>query len=403
MSSSIKKIRLATPEGPSRHHHYIALADQPGIEWAGVVAPPWEESLPSKIDALIISCDQHPPTRLAIHAAKQRGIPVFHILDGVIDWRTTFENPKFDLNHGGVPLFQPLLADYVISMGHLQKRQFQWLGNSQVHALGFLRFDNIPRKPCRFGPVHGNAQILVATANTPWVTSAQKHRVVEEFRGLKAVLRSHGEAIFKFRISQELADEVGISPDRAGDSQSALQDASALITTPSTLAIEGMLAGVPTLVFDPFGFPALTPSAWTATSHSSVSNALESLICPTEQQALYQDFLLEQMVSPEVKSAARITSLIVSAVNHSQPLGIVDQGPPCSKISSAFGNEKYSTEQLASLVATIPQLDRTICDLKLDLKKMCDAQKNPKLRSIVGAILKFTGLSKTEKPTSQNG
>jgi hypothetical protein len=162
-----------------------------------------------------------------------------------------------------------------------------------------------------------------------------------------------------------------------------------------------MLAGVPTLIFDPFGFPALTPSTWTATSHSSVSNALESLICPTEQQALYQDFLLEQMVSPEGKSAERIASLIVSAVNHSQPPAIVDQ-EPCSKISSAFGNEKYSTEQLASLVATIPQLDRTICNLKLDHKKMCDAQINPTLRSIAGAILRYTGLSKILKPIFRN-
>jgi hypothetical protein len=33
LSSSNKNIRLATPEGPGRHHHYIALAEQPGIEW----------------------------------------------------------------------------------------------------------------------------------------------------------------------------------------------------------------------------------------------------------------------------------------------------------------------------------------------------------------------------------
>jgi hypothetical protein len=393
LPSSDKKIRLATPEGPSRHHHYIALAEQPGIEWVGFIVPPWEESLDGKVDALIISCDQHSATRLAIHAAKQRGIPVFHILDGVIDWRTTFENPKFDLDHGGVPLFQPLLADHVFALGQMQKRQFEWMGNSQVHALGFPRFDNIQRKPCRFGPVHARAQILVATANTPWVTAAQKQRVVEEFRGLKAVLRSPGEATFKFRISQELADEVGISPDRTGDSQSVLQDSSAIITTPSTLAIEGMLAGVPTLIFDPFGFPALTPSAWTATSYSSVSNALESLICPTEQQAIYQNFLLEQMVSSEGKSAERIASFIVSTVNGSPRPAVVDQ-VPFAKISPALGNGKYSTEQLASLVATIPQFERTICDLKFDLQKMCNSHKKPTLRSIVGAIFRYTGLSK---------
>ena len=107
------------------------------------------------------------------------------------------------------------------------------------------------------------------------------------------------------------------------------------------------------------------------------------------------------MVSPEGKSAERIASLIVSAVSHSQPPSIVDQGP-CSKISPAFRNEKYSPEQLASLVATIPQLERTICDLKLDLKKVCDAQKKPTFRSIVGAILRFTGLSKILKPISRN-
>ena len=394
MPSSDKKIRLATPEGPSLHHHYIALAEQPCIEWVGVVVPPWEESLPGKVDALIISCDQHPPTRLAIHAAKQRGIPVFHILDGVIDWRTTFENPKFDFKQGGVPLFQPLLAEYVFSMGQLQKRQFEWLGNSQVYPLGFPRFDRIKRKSCRFSPVAANAKVIVATANTPWVTPTQKHLLVEEFRGLRNAFYSMSGIEFKFRISQELAEELGVSPDRTGDSQSVLQDAAALITTPSTLAIEGMLAGVPTLIFDPFGFPALTPSAWTATSHTSVSSALESLICPTEQQAIYQNFLLEQMVSSEGKSAERIASFIISTFNESPPSAVADQRTS-SKISSAFGNGKYSPEQLASLVATIPQLERTICDLKLDLQKMCDAHKNPTWRSIMGAIFRYTGLSKT--------
>jgi hypothetical protein len=33
LPSSDKKIRLATPEPAARHNHYIAIAEQAGIEW----------------------------------------------------------------------------------------------------------------------------------------------------------------------------------------------------------------------------------------------------------------------------------------------------------------------------------------------------------------------------------
>ena len=395
-----ERVRLGTTENRGRFHHYAGVAEQPGIEWIGTIEGPFDQKSLDRIDALIVSCDQHPPTRLAFVACKQLGIPTFHVLDGVIDWRTTFLNPKFDLAHGGVPLFQPLIADCVFTMGILQKWELQWLGNVSVNATGFPRFDLLERHQCRRGKPTGQARVLVATANSPWVTDEQKARVISEFTHLHQALHAktfEGIAVkIIWRISDELALELGVTNCREGSAVEALGRCDAVITTPSTFAIEAMLTGLPTMIYDPFALPVFTPSAWQATSWETVIQLLPSLLRPGEPLAAYQDQILMLLVMPHRHAAGTISQIIQKVVHSRKHTGERGEGLAnggeaslLDPLKGPFAGSRWSPEQMGSLQATISVLDKTIAKLAQEYNSLQESHQNPTPRFVAGTIVRY--------------
>lgn len=380
-------IRLGTTENSGRYHHYQAVVEN--FDFKDQLAPPFDDSL-QNVDGLIVSCDQHPPSRLAIAACKSRGIPTFHILDGVIDWRTTFENPKFDLKSGGVPLFQPLLSDCVFAMGELQKRQLQWLGNSNVHATGFPRFDQLQRRPCRSGSVERETRLLIATANTPWVTSEQQQVVTSQFQGLLQGIDEYSPKLkLTWRIASSLGKHLGVHVNADGTAAQALDDADAVITTPSTFAVESILKGVPTLIFDPFAYPILTPSAWNANHWESVLSQLPNLITPSCAQAQYQDWLTETSYLADGQASNRIAAVIKRVIK-GKPLEIECPTPfQNAPTFEVFEHKSFTPAQVAAMEVSIVEFDRIVADLRQQLKTMNDHRTRPTTREVLGTIVRY--------------
>ena len=379
-------IHFGTTESDGRLHHYQPIIANHQLTQC--LEPPFDESLEG-IDAFIVSCDVHPPSRLAIAECKRKGIPTFHIVDGVIDWRTTFLNPKFDKAEGGIPLFRPLMCDHVFAMGPLQQSQFQWLGNNQVHATGFPRFDALEVRPCRVGACASRPRILVATANTPWVTTDQETTVVDQFRGLTSEL-SQMELDPTYRIPSELASQVNVTPSRQGSASEAILAADAVITTPSTFAVESMLMGVPTLIFDPFSLPTLTPSAWLATHYESVARQLPSLLAPIQERASQQDFLLRQCCRVDTKAADRIIRLIETVIRGDLPGDNVDAEPSDDSVKLKYlSGRKFTDQQLAGLEASQVEFSNLIGTLRRQLSDTMQAQSQPSTRFVVGTLFRY--------------
>lgn len=392
-------IRIASTETQARFHHYAPVVEAPGFEWLGTICAPFDEDCLAGVDALIVSCDQYFPSRAAIAACKRLGIPTFHVLDGVLDWRTTFESPKYDLKQNGLPLYQPLLCDHVFVMGALQKWELKWLGNDCVHATGLPRFDALDRNSCRRGRPSAEARILVATANTPWATNEQKDYVVRQFAQLHSHLERGSSAGHRhsvsYRISQELAQELGIQADFSGSAIQAIGQADVVVTTPSTFAVESMLAGVPTLIFDPFGFPALTPAAWTATSWETVLCLLPSLLRPTEPLAAYQDHICSLLVAPGHQAASRVAEHI-RAVVEGRYRGRDSSGDetnhdlaPVASLTNPFGHKEWTDVQVSSIHATIAAMERQMVELRSDYDALLIVHSDPSFRNVLGTIIRY--------------
>ena len=384
MSSSNKKIRLATPEPPARHHHYIALVEQPGIEWAGVVAPPWEESLAGKVDALVVSCEYFWVNRLAIAACQRLGIPTYHVLDGILEWRNLFENPRTTVAENGAPLYRPLISDHTFAMGEIQRLTLQWLGNANVHAFGLPRFDALPVKPCRVGPVEERPKVLIATANTPWFSEEQKARFCEEFGRLVDLLRPRRDLAIEWRVAEPVAVEFGLANSTQQPSTEALQSAAALITTPSSLAIEAMRLGVPTLVFDPYACPILNPSAWHATSASTVLHLLPSILNPDAERAGLQNAIRDFSTPKETCAAKKIAEFLCHPTQD-----FVPAPSAFTALDAAPASQSEDWKKLVGLAATVPALEKKIREQSRVIGEFTRAHNQPTFRNLCGVFWRW--------------
>jgi len=137
------------------------------------------------------------------------------------------------------------------------------------------------------------------------------------------------------------------------------------------MAVEAMLSGIPTLIFDPFAFPIFTPSAWFATSWQSAITSLSSLLSPTQTLATYQDSLCPFIAVGDGGATQRITDTITSIIENKK---LEDPQPP--EISPPGDEQK------------IPALSATISTLEAQLRKTTQKQVNTE-KLIFNPSMKF--------------
>jgi hypothetical protein len=392
-------IRIATTENKDRYHHYREVVEDPLFEWVGTVQAPFDRDSLAGVDALIVSCEHHWPSRLAIAACKRIGIPTFHVLDGIVEWRNLFENTRTADPTNGAALFQPLLSDVTFAMGEVQKRTLEWLGNSRVVSTGLPRLDSLASRPCRIGPLEGTPRILVATANTPWFTSDQRDLFLSEFSRIAESLAGSGSSQYStgsrisWRIAAPVAEALGVSNDLLDSAAEALMRCDALITTPSSLAVEAMILGIPTLIFDPYACPILTPTAWHATSADSVMALLPSLVAPEARRASLQDVLLASIAPSDRESALRIRDVIRSVVaGEGIPVAAEEATTAHGHTTAGFHSASAPSEDISdlqALAATVPMLDRIIAEKQHTIEDLYQERERPTLRHALGCLYRW--------------
>lgn len=191
------------------------------------------------------------PTRLA----RELGIPTALLVDGVVEHAATMRNPWLGPDH-----LQRTPHDLVLAMGSLQAKILTDLGNT-VTTTGLPRLDGFEDRMAEArARVEPEQWLLVATALTPAMDDDALGRVRSMLRQL------HDEATVRrlnvrWRIDAALAHDLGVESDAAPLTES-LAGARATITTASTLAVESMLAGVPTAIAHPHPWPLWVPAAW---------------------------------------------------------------------------------------------------------------------------------------------
>ncbi|MHC4976195.1 MAG: hypothetical protein ACYTF7_06275 [Planctomycetota bacterium] len=185
----------------------------------------------------------------AIRRARAHGARVVQVLDGVCEWR------NMHVSHarpGG--FLHPAPVDTVCCAGAQDRIVLEHFGN-RARATG------LPRLAGATGQGGADARrVLVCSARRAWFTQAEREGVLGALDLVRRGLDRRGVEIV-WRLSGEASDAMGV----ARSSQTLADDlarAGAVVTLPSTVLVESMLAGRPTMLLHPFVSPCWLPSVW---------------------------------------------------------------------------------------------------------------------------------------------
>jgi len=285
--------------------HPVDFVSSFGVDWT----PPPDAGVVMSLETY----DE--PGVSALRRSVESGVPTLVLADGIVEYRNTWNHPQ---NVPGA-MMQPVLGHKVACLGPAQARVLETWGNfGSCEVVGGPRFDaylGIRRRVNADGP----ASVLVATAKTPYFTSAQRDLVVESLRDVRAFLAADAgsgapamEA--RWRVAAELEDVIGLADQdvRARDARviDALAETDILVTTPSTLIVEGMLAGCSVVVLDYTNSPSYYNAAWRITAQRHISDALRRAARPTQAERLFQQHALHDLCACSTPATPRLLTLV---------------------------------------------------------------------------------------------
>jgi hypothetical protein len=194
-----------------------------------------------------------------------------------------------------------------------------WGYEAQAEIVGIPRFDGLLNRSPR---VRGKGEpfvILVLTAKCAGFNAEQLQRASRSLRDLKAWLDAHprinGTPIRSvWRITQGLEKEVGVDnslKDTTGDDLAQmLTKVDAVITTPSTSLLEGMLQQLPVAMLDYNNCPHYVPAAWRITAWTHFDQVVPELVNPPLAKMHYQQHLLQDSLECHSPALPRLVQLI---------------------------------------------------------------------------------------------
>ena len=306
--------------------HYRDLCKAFDAVWIDPDRVPDSDTL-CRADLCIVSDEYYWHNTLTMLDLARHGVPTLHIADGVVEWRNTWENPRSQTADQGMPLFQPVLAHKIACISRSQTRILESWGNlGKCEVVGVPRFDSLLGRQPRARSLQGPFRLLIMTAKTPGFTPAQIDRVSQSLCDLRAALAA---PVFDqpriepvWRVTGGLADEIGI-PNTLRDTTGAdlaevLPTVDAVITTPSTSMLEGMLQGVPVALLDYNNCPHYVPAAWRITAREHLLEVLRELLAPPATKMLYQQTILHDNLECHSPATPRMVQLVEAMVRRGQ-------------------------------------------------------------------------------------
>lgn len=292
--------RVALLDAHLRPQHYVRLSSVPGIDVLPVL--PSTDVCSLNCNLALLSDEFNPAIFPAITELHARGIPILHLVDGIIEWRNIWTNPRSNTADGR-PLFQPVLSSRIACLGLWQALLLESFGNHpfRCEITGSPRLDyldSIKRQP--------DNSVLIATANAPGFTPQEIQQAAAAIQAAQAGMRRHPHFTPRWRLAPSLLPHVALDDTSVIQNQTPLEQSlasvSAVITTPSTLALEAMRLRIPTLIVDFTNSPSYLLSAWRATCPDTLGRELESLLQPDglehSRRLFHQDFLSRLQMEP---------------------------------------------------------------------------------------------------------
>jgi hypothetical protein len=203
--------------------------------------------------ALVVASDAHRYARLLVLLARARGVPTFVLQHGAIGERD---------------LYVPLVADHMLAWGPWCRDWFvaQRTPAERVHAVGFVR---APERRTLRGPVPDDARLLFAAQPIPDGVTRELLGAVrfalEDDARLSLVVRPHPGESRRASLAELLAawpesvrGRTLLSPPGRSLAED-LAAADVVVVSQSTVGIDALTAGVPTLLLSHGRIPEVIP------------------------------------------------------------------------------------------------------------------------------------------------
>jgi hypothetical protein len=319
-----QKVEIVVLAGRYKVHHFRSLE----AHFAGRFA--YEESYDPRIllayrPEMVITFDEH-YCELAnlIGVARQQGIATLQVMDGILEWRRTWDYTRHGrpIDGRALPLNQPAISHKIACLGRRDARILESWGNGgKCEIVGAPRLDSLlhlrRQGNVRPHPREGRKpRLLVMTAKTPGFTPEQVQTTLGSLRDLKQYFSQRPDLDVVWRLTQDLHRDLGVSNTLAdltgGELRDVLLNVDAVITTPSTSMLEAMLLNRPTALLDYHNTPHYFEAAWTISAERHIAPIVADLLDPPPARLDYQDFLLDDQLACAGTSTAteRLSRLI---------------------------------------------------------------------------------------------
>ena len=286
MSHLNDKSRSVLLVGYDRTDHYAGLRS--ALERRGVRAVCDEPCFDDSTAVVVVMDTTSTRAQWALKLAGEYGVPAVLLMDGIIEYRNTYLNPNLEPG-----FLESVPVDVIACAGENDRSRLESLGNRAV-ATGLPRLEGLERLGA------GGGGVLVATAKTPAFGDEEYALLVAAFGRVRSELEVLGVPVL-WRLTGGLEYRVRIVNDDR-PLRECLAACRAVITTPSTVLVESMLAGRPTALLDPFNAPCWQESAWTLGADVD-AEILRSLLSPSVELLDEQERVLAGLHAPDPSGA----------------------------------------------------------------------------------------------------
>ncbi len=412
-------------------HHAAPLQGSLSVE---VTLPDRVAEVARPGDVAIFFSEHFERFRRAIGELRQRGIATLYALDGILEWRHTWENRS---DEPACPwTMRPVLSHKVACIGKHQASILRSWGNgSKIEVVGLPRLDawagdadsNLPGAKIESiaaprSPSDQPLRILVATAKFPGFTPAQTETTLQSLRDLRAWFAQHPQVAgrpieVRWRLTRGLEQQLDV-PNALHDVNGAesiaqIQEADVVISTPSTLLLESMLLGRPTVLLDYHAYPSYVPAAWTLRHAGDFDSILSSAAAVDARRMAYQRFLLHEELECATPALPRLIQVITALHRSSRnserepgageqlPRDLLQEDSPLARLTTAelttwfpehFAEiESSSPEAAAELAHTrreIENLHLRIAQLSSELASAHDIFRQIHAHPIAGPVVR---------------
>lgn len=346
--------------------------------------------IPIGVTLIITAQHYQLPEYAILRRAKKLGIAVLILVDGILEYRNTWE--RKDIVRGVV--YNPVVGHKLACMGAQQVRVIEEWGNyGKCENIGFPSISNTPRPKTSISKLQQIDELAIAIclSTTPFFSKVEKKTLFEKLNQLNEIIRRERANKLKiiWRMSPEqfsnIIKPVGILSNRDTESfPELLADIDIVLTLPSTMQIEAMYFKKPVVLLHYFNQPLYVNSAWFLSDNNNFFKVIDNVCCQDASKLFYQEQVLSDALRLDGNATNRMVELVEKMISYSEN-GKGDLRFPVKLIEYTRDFNKRDSLDLYSLKVDVREVDIENMLLK---KALIDLSKR-RLKEFLICIIKF--------------